>query len=231
MREPTVSSSALVVDGLGKSYGERVALDEVTLEVARGQRVMLVGPNGSGKSTLLRVVAGLLEATSGEARILGARSGSMEARAVTAFVGDDPVLYDDLSVLEHCEYLGRLHGISDVAERAGYVLERLGLSARADQLPSSFSRGLRQKSALAIAFVRPFRLLLVDEPFVGLDTPGRNALQALLDEAAQAGAAVVVATHQGEALEWADRLVGLQDGGLAYDGEPTSEALRRLVGA
>lgn len=229
-RSPAVPAPALRTVDLVKEYAGRRGLDGVSLEVARGERVMLVGPNGSGKSTLLKTVSGLLEPTAGEARVLGAVVGTLEARAVTAFLGDEPVLYDDLSVLEHCLYLSALYGVTDGAERADYVLGVLGLDDRRDELPGRLSRGLRQRAAAACGLVRPFRLLLVDEPFVGLDRPGREALLRLMTESAEAGAAVVVATHQGEALRWADRLVGLMDGAVVYDGAPSEGALRGIVG-
>jgi ABC-type multidrug transport system ATPase subunit len=223
-------SRALSVEGLTKSYGELVALGAVSLGVAPGERVALMGLNGSGKTTLLRIVAGLVEATAGTAQVAGHRAGSLEARAALSYIPDSPVLYDDLSVTEHLEYVARLHGAEDWEPRAEELVERLGLEARSDDLPSTFSRGLRQKVSIALAFVRPFQVLLVDEPFVGLDQPGRAALLELLAEAAEAGAALVVSTHQSEYLARASRCVGLRDGSVVYDGKPTPKAEERILG-
>ncbi|HWC37490.1 MAG TPA: ABC transporter ATP-binding protein [Acidimicrobiales bacterium] len=222
-------SPVLVTAGLGKDYDETVALDDLSVSVDAGERVMVVGPNGSGKTTLLRITAGLLEATSGKATVAGAPPGSLPARAATSYIPDTPVLYDDLSVAEHLEYVGRLHGNEDWQDSAEELVERLGLEERVDDLPARFSRGLRQKTSIALGLVRPFSLLLVDEPFVGLDAGGREALLELLDESASAGAAVVVATHQLEFVEQASRCLGLRDGRLVYDGPATPGRVERLV--
>lgn len=222
-------SPILVTKGLGKDYDETVALDDLSVSVDQGERVIVVGPNGSGKTTLLRIAAGLLEPTSGQVAVSGAPPGSLPARAATSYIPDAPVLYDDLSVAEHLEYVGRLHGNEDWEESAGELVERLGLEERVDDLPARFSRGLRQKTSIALGLVRPFSLLLVDEPFVGLDAGGRQALLELLDESGAAGAAVVVATHQLEFVDQASRCLGLRDGRLAYDGPATPGRVERLV--
>ena len=227
-RQATVG--AVELRNVRKDYGDSTAVDGVDLELDRAERVALVGPNGSGKTTLLRMVVGLLEPTAGEIRILGARAGSLEARSVTAYIPDQPVLYDDLSVLEHLEYVARLHGMGSWEARAEELVERLGLSERVDDLPARFSRGLKQKTGIALALVRPFELLVVDEPFVGLDGAGREALLTLLDEVAEAGRTVVVATHQPDFLSRADRCVGLRDGSLAYDGPASGRGVVELMG-
>jgi ABC-type multidrug transport system ATPase subunit len=211
-------SAALVADAASKSYGDRIALDAVSLEVARGELVALVGPNGAGKSTFLQLAVGLLEPTGGEILVEGARAGSLDARVVLSYVADQPALYDDLSVNEHIEYVARLHGLPGRPESADELLALFNLSPRADDLPARFSRGLRQKTAIVLALVRPFSVLLVDEPFVGLDPAGQAALTELLTAATEAGAAVVVATHQLGFLERATRCVALQDGSVVYDG-------------
>jgi ABC-type multidrug transport system ATPase subunit len=221
--------AALETKGLSKAYDDLVALEGLDLVVARGERVLVAGPNGSGKTTLLRTAAGLAEPTSGEVLVLGAPAGSLEARSVTSFAGEIPVLYDDLSVAEHLEYVARLCGTPDWPTRAHALAGRLGLEARLDELPARMSLGLRRRAALAVALVRPFALLLLDEPFAGLDEAGRRAAIGLVEEAAAAGAAVVVATHAEEFVAHADRCVGLRDGRLVYDGPATPEALRRLV--
>jgi ABC-type multidrug transport system ATPase subunit len=190
---------------------------------------MLVGPNGAGKSTFLRLIAGLLEPTEGEVLIDGAPAGSVEARAATSFIPDNPVLYDDLSVEEHLEYVARLHGVDEWHDRAGELLDRLALTERAYDLPSRFSRGMRQKTSLAVGLVRPFSLLLVDEPFVGLDAPTQASLVELLAEAADEGAGLLVSTHQLDLVERATRCVAVREGEMAFDGKPSAETVLRLV--
>jgi ABC-type multidrug transport system ATPase subunit len=110
------------------------------------------------------------------------------------------------------------------------LLPDLGLAGRADDLPSRFSRGLRQKTAIVLGLIRPFGLLLIDEPFVGLDPPGREALIELMDDAASSGATVVVATHQLEYVTKAQRCVALRDGSVVYDGPPGKVDVLSLVG-
>jgi ABC-type multidrug transport system ATPase subunit len=219
----------LVTEKLGKDYDETVALEDLTVRVEEGERVIVVGPNGSGKTTLLRVTAGMLEPSQGRVEVVGAPAGSLPARAATSYIPDAPVLYDDLSVAEHLEYVGRLHGTDDWEEWGQELVVRLGLEERVDDLPARFSRGLRQKTSIALGLVRPFSLLLIDEPFVGLDAGGRQGLLELLDESAAAGAAVVVATHQLEYVDQASRCLGLRDGRLVYDGPATPGRVERLV--
>jgi ABC-type multidrug transport system ATPase subunit len=214
----TADPVALVVHDVTKAYGDRVALDGVSVEVARGELVALVGANGAGKSTLLQLAVGLLEPTDGTLVVEGAPAGSLDARVVLSYISDQPALYDDLSVNEHIEYIARLHGLPGRPESADELVDLLNLAGRADDLPARFSRGLRQKTAIVLALVRPFSVLLVDEPFVGLDPAGQAVLTELLTAATEAGAAVVVATHQLAFLERATRCVALQDGTIVYDG-------------
>lgn len=221
---------ALQTEGLTKSYGDLVALEPLDLTVPAGQLVVLVGHNGSGKTTLLRMISGLLEPTSGTISVEGNPAGSLDARAAVSYLPDTPVLYDDLSLLEHIEFTCRLHEAEDWQERAAAMLEDLALTARADDLPSRFSRGLRQKTAILLGLVRPFSLLLVDEPFVGLDPAGREAFIELVDDAHQAGATILVATHQLEYLKNATRCLALRDGALVYDGPPGGTDVLALVG-
>jgi ABC-2 type transport system ATP-binding protein len=211
---------AVAADELFKAYGDAPAVGPIDLVVPPGEALLLVGHNGSGKSTLLAMVAGLLEPSDGEARVFGEPPGSMAARAVTSYLPDTPVLYDDLSVREHLQYVSRLHGADDDPARLDGIMDRLGLLDRADQLPSQFSRGLRQRTAIAVGVCRPFGLLLVDEPFVGLDTAGRDALVELLREARSEGATMVVATHDPSILGWFDRTVELSDGEVVADHAP-----------
>ena len=221
--------AALSTKGLSKSYGDAPAIEPIDLDVAQGERVVLLGHNGSGKTTLLRMVAGLLEPSGGSAAVLGHPVASLEARAATSYLGDQPVFYDDLSVWEHLEYLALLHGHTDWQPHATDLLETMGLLDRKDDLPMTFSRGLRQKAAISLAFIRPFELLLVDEPFVGLDRTGRDALLDLFRRVHADGAALVVATHELTTVAEAERLVALRDGVLVYDGTPQGTDVDALV--
>ena len=229
MAEEHADAPAVEARKLTKDYGDLLALAPLDLTIAEGERVVVVGPNGSGKTTFLRMAAGLLEPSDGELLIAGEPAGTIDARAATSYLPDNPVLYDDLSLNEHLEYVSRLHDAEDWEDRGAGLLEKLGLAHRADDLPARFSRGLRQKSSIALGLIRPFSVLLVDEPFVGLDEPGKVALLELLEEAATAGATVIVATHQLDFVARADRCIGLRDGEIAYDGPASSADVHKLV--
>jgi ABC-type multidrug transport system ATPase subunit len=220
----------LVASGATKAYGDLVALAPLDLTILAGQMVALVGHNGSGKSTFLRLAAGLLELSGGTIDVAGVPAGAADARAAVSFLPDDPVLYDDLSVREHLAYVAALHGVDATEDDFDELIGRIGLAHRADDLPARFSRGLRQKASIAVGLVRPFGLLLVDEPFVGLDATGKEALLGLLDEIHGAGAAVVVATHDPSFVERVDRCVALRDGEVVHHGPATPNDVLRLVG-
>lgn len=158
----------LEASGLTKTYDDVAALDNLELIVRPGELVALVGSNGTGKSTFLRLAAGLLEPTDGDVWIDRYDAGTIAARAALSFVGDQPSLYGDLSVREHIEYLANAHEIDAWPAIADELLESLNLDERVDDLPVRFSRGLRQKTALVLALVRPFSVLVIDEPFVDL---------------------------------------------------------------
>jgi ABC-2 type transport system ATP-binding protein len=228
-KKKSAETAAIEITGLTKKYGDLVALAPLDLRIASGERVALIGANGSGKTTLMRLITGLIDRSDGEVAVHGHEVGSVEARGLLSYIPDDPVLYDDLSVIEHLEYLGPLYGATDWQERGGELVERLGIAHRVDDLPSGFSRGLRQKTALAVGFMRPFEVLMLDEPFVGLDEPGRKALLELLDEEQARGVTVVVASHQLDLVERAQRCIALSEGKVIYDGDPKKADLDDLV--
>lgn len=224
-----VQAAALQVNDVSKSYGTAPALEPITLEIAEGERVALIGHNGSGKTTMMRIAAGLLDATSGSVSICGKKAGSLPARASLSFIADQPTFYDDLTLWEHMEYVARLHGVKEWEQTAADLLGHLGLYERADEMPNRFSRGLKQKSAIALGFIRPFDLLLVDEPFVGLDASGKEALLELLSSASDNGSTVVVATHELSFVHTVKRVIALRDGRLVYDGPTEGIDVDRLV--
>ena len=228
-RPPMRTDGALDAHHLSKSYGDRPALLPLDLHVDQGERVAVVGHNGSGKTTFIRMAAGLLDPSAGKVFVVGHPGGSMPAREALAYLSDTPTFYDDLSLWEHLEYVARLHNVADWEQLAADLLGHVGLYDRADELPNTFSRGLRQKAAIALAFVRPFRVLLVDEPFVGLDAEGRTALLELLDQAGDDGAALIVATHELSYVNKVNRLIALRDGAVIHDGSPTDAVVAELV--
>ncbi|MGI8800825.1 MAG: ABC transporter ATP-binding protein [Solirubrobacteraceae bacterium] len=222
--------TVLEVRELVGGYGDYIAVDGLSCTIEGGSRVALIGPNGAGKSTLLRLVAGLLDPSEGEVIVGGVAAGSVAARALTSYLPDTPALYDDLSLNEHLEYVARLHGVLEWEERAADLVDRLGLAERADDPPGGFSKGMRQKASIAVAFVRPFGLLLADEPFDGLDPASREALDGLVAEAAAEGAAVVLATHHLEVVTRASRCLAIADGRVVFDGPAQAPEVARLIG-
>jgi ABC-2 type transport system ATP-binding protein len=225
-----LEGATLVADELAKDYGDGFGLSPFNLVVQPNECVMLVGPNGAGKSTFLGLVSGLLEPSDGSSWVAGFETGSLEARAATSLLPDQPVLYDDLTVNEHIEYIARLHQTTEWEEYADDLLDMFNLTDRADDMPARFSRGLRQKTSLICGLIRPFRLLLIDEPFAGLDRPAQEMLVDVLGDIVEQGASVVCSTHQLELLPVATRCVGLQDGEKVYDGKPSAEKINELVG-
>jgi ABC-2 type transport system ATP-binding protein len=209
----------LETTGLRREYGRLVALAGLDLSVAAGECVALIGANGSGKSTAVRAIAGLLEPTAGTVRVCGhdphTEPDAERARAALALVPDAPLLYDDLTVREHLYLVMLAHGVyrEDVDERVDALLDHLGLGPREDFVPRELSRGMRQKTQLACALIRPAALLVLDEPVVGLDPPSQLLLAELLRERKEAGVAVLLTTHQMRFADGlADRAVMLEEG-------------------
>ncbi|HEX4216386.1 MAG TPA: ABC transporter ATP-binding protein [Candidatus Dormibacteraeota bacterium] len=209
---------ALRTKGLVKKYEDAPALGPLDLRVKRGELVAMLGPNGAGKSTLLAIAAGLLEASGGTIEVCGEEPGTIAARRLVSFMPDTPALYDDLTISETAEFVARLHGAPDWEDRLEALLARLGLEDRANDLPSQLSRGLRQRASLVLALVRPFELLLLDEPFATLDARSIEVVASVLREQAAQGRAVLLASHQHDALPGDCRCLYLREGTLARDG-------------
>jgi ABC-2 type transport system ATP-binding protein len=221
----STTQPVLAVSGLGRRYGELEALREFDLEVRPGECVAVIGHNGSGKTTAVRLIAGLLDPSAGVVEVAGSsihgEPAALEARAALALVPDTPSLYDDLTVREHLELVAVAHGVADAEldVRIEELLGRLGLAEKIDTPPGQLSRGMRQKVQLACALIRPWRLVVLDEPVVGLDPGSQRVLRELLLDAKQDGRAVVLTTHQLEfARGIADRAVVLSDGAVVADG-------------
>jgi ABC-2 type transport system ATP-binding protein len=223
---PVAPSGVLLeTSALCRSYGRLVALAGLDLTVEAGECVALIGANGSGKSTAVRTIVGLLEPSDGRVRVCGfdphREPEAEQARAALALVPDSPLLYDDLTVRQHLELVALAHGAVDAQldTRITLLLARLSLTARADFLPRELSRGMRQKTQLACALIRPASVLVLDEPLVGLDPPAQALLHELLSERKRAGNAVLLTTHQIAFVDGlADRGVVLEEGAVADEG-------------
>jgi ABC-2 type transport system ATP-binding protein len=215
--------SLVVAEGLGRDFGDVTALESLDLETDGGEAIAFIGHNGSGKTTALSMLAGRLEPTRGTVRVAGVdvhrRSGSATVRSLVSFVPDSPALYPDLTVADHLDLVGMAHEVDDAEERTGLLLDLLGLEERQHQLPRELSRGLRQKTQLACGLLRPYEVLILDEPVSGLDPPSRQALHSLLQQVKDEGALVVFSTHDLDFTEnLADRIVVVSDGRVAVAG-------------
>jgi heme ABC exporter ATP-binding subunit CcmA len=218
--------SAIEVAGVWKFYGDFPALREVSFNVEAGTCLALLGRNGAGKTTLLRIIAGLSRAGRGQVRILGGEAREQAARARIGILGHGISLYDELSAFENLRLFGRLYGLADPAKSALAWLERTGLERVRHGLVREFSRGMRQRLAVARAFLHDPSVLLLDEPFTSLDDRAIALLQGLLCDAVAQGRTVVLSTHQlREALELATRVALLVRGRLAHAGPRTDEML------
>jgi ABC-type multidrug transport system ATPase subunit len=214
---------------VSKRYGDTPALAPLTLSIPAGQRVALIGHNGSGKTTLLRMAVGLLEPSGGSVTVHGKHPSHLDARRAVSWLSDTPVFYDDLSLREHLQYIAGMHDFDDWEAEGERLAEIVGLAQRLDDLPTTFSRGLRQKAALILALIRPMQVFMVDEPFVGLDSSGKAALLGLLAEAAARNATLIVATHELGFVHEVDRIIALRDGELVFDGRPADADVEALV--
>jgi ABC-2 type transport system ATP-binding protein len=226
-------SPALECQGLRKSFGSVRAVNWLDLTVARGEFYAFLGPNGAGKTTALRMIAGLLRADEGEILINGVslRASPTEAKRPLAYVPDDPVLYGKLRPLEHLEFVAALWELpaADAQPRAERLLQTLGLWGKRSDYIESFSRGMKQKMALASALLHRPSLMLLDEPLTGLDAAAARQVKDLLADFVREGGTVVLTTHILEVAErMAERIGIIAEGKLVAEG--TLEELRQRAG-
>jgi ABC-2 type transport system ATP-binding protein len=213
---------ALEVRGLTKRF-DRPAVEALDLTVRSGEFYALLGPNGAGKTTTLRMVAGLLQPDAGSVSIMGidALHDPVAAKQVTAWVSDEPMIYDKLTPIEYLEFVAGLWGIApSIAERsARELLVSLGLESNMQQRCEGFSKGMRQKVALAGALVHNPRLIILDEPLTGLDAVSARHVKGLLGERVRSGCTVILTTHILEVAErMADRIGVISAGRLVAEG-------------
>lgn len=216
------SHSLIELHQLTKTFGLQFALREVSAEIERGVTTALLGANGSGKTTLLRILTALSSPTKGKV-LIGGWSLPKEANRVRAqigFVGHLPLVYEELSAEENLTFFGGLYGVSksDLAERVPALLDRVGLGKRARDRAGTFSRGMLQRLSLARCMAHDPAILLLDEPYTGLDARGMTMLDGLLREWRGAGKTIVITLHDiAHAAQVAQRALILRAGRLAAD--------------
>jgi ABC-type multidrug transport system ATPase subunit len=233
--DPALDFDRVGVRDVSRHYGRRRALSRVTLDCPAGRVLGLLGPNGSGKSTLLGILSTLIRPSSGEVLYGGrpAASWGDRLRGRIGLLGHDLFLYGDLTARENLAFFGRLYGLADLDARLSHALAEGRLADRANDRASSLSRGLRQRLALERALLHDPRLVLLDEPFTGLDDESSSLLAGRLRTLRDRGAIVVMATHDFESAERVvDAAVCLRDGRLlavAAGPEPLRERYRRAL--
>jgi heme exporter protein A len=213
---------ALEVEGLGRHYGERAALRDVSLTLDEGRTLVVFGPNGAGKTTLLRVLACLLRPHTGRVRVLGSEvpDGAWTVRGRLGLLAHEPLLYRELTPRENLRYHARLHGVEDA--RVDELLEAVAISARRDEPLRTLSRGLVQRVAVARAVLHDPLLLLLDEPYANLDPAAVELIAPLIG--ADSGRTRVLCSHDpAGGLAEADVVLGLREGRVALLGS-ASEA-------
>jgi heme ABC exporter ATP-binding subunit CcmA len=220
-------AAAIEIQRLWKFYGDYPALRDLSLSLAEGTCCALLGRNGAGKTTLLRILAGLSPFQRGDVRMFGGVPRSEEARRQLGFLGHGIGVYEDLSARENLQFFGRVCELRNLAAACDAWLERVGL-ARVAQMPvRQFSRGMRQRLALARTFLNQPKTLLLDEPFTSLDDRAIAMLSELLNEARERGATIVLSTHQlREAMAVASHVALLENGRLRFTGARTEEMLQ-----
>ena len=224
--------SALDIRGLVKRF-DRPAVDGLDLDVRCGEFYALLGPNGAGKTTTLRMIAGLLRPDAGAIRVCGidALADPVAAKRVMAWISDEPMIYDKLTPQEYLEFVAGLWDVApaQAAPRAQELLDWLELAPHAQDRCEGFSKGMRQKVALAGALIHEPRLIILDEPLTGLDAGSARQVKSVLRERVRAGGTVIMTTHILEVAErMADRIGVIAHGKLIAEG--TLEELRRQAG-
>jgi heme exporter protein A len=204
-------STVLALEGLTRNYGERAALEDVTLTLPAGQTLVVFGPNGAGKTTLLRVLATLLRPHAGRLSVLGKRlpEEAWQVRGLIGLLGHEPLLYRELTARENLRYHARLHGVS--VERVEEQLQAVSMTSRADEPVRTLSRGMVQRVAVARATLHEPELLLLDEPYANLDPAAIKLVEPLIG--AESGRTRVLTSHDpGRGLAEADVVLGLRGG-------------------
>ena len=219
---PHSPSAALETRGLTKRF-DRPAVDGLDLTVRRGEFYSLLGPNGAGKTTTLRLVAGLLRPDRGTIAVFGidALADPAAAKRIMAWVSDEPMIYDKLTPFEYLEFVAGLWGldVQTAERRASELIDWLGLGPHAHERCEGFSKGMRQKVALAGALVHDPQLIILDEPLTGLDAGSARQVKNVLRERVKAGGTVIMTTHILEVAErMADRIGVIADGRLIAEG-------------
>jgi ABC-2 type transport system ATP-binding protein len=216
-----VAADLLIADRLTRTFGDRVAVRDLSLSVPAGEIVALLGPNGAGKTTTMRMLAGLILPDAGSIsidRVPITRESANHARRSIGLLTETPGLWERLTVRANLLTYARLYGLPDPGAAVARVLEQVGLADRAGDLAGKLSKGLKQRAALARALIHRPAVVLLDEPTSGLDPASARQVRDLIADLRRDGRAVLVSTHNlGEAEELADRIAVIKTQLLAFD--------------
>jgi ABC-2 type transport system ATP-binding protein len=222
---PPPDAPTLRCTGLRKTFGDLVAVDGIGFEIARGETYGLLGPNGAGKTTVISMVAGVLEADGGEVLVDGARMGpdARQGKASIGYVPQDIAVYPDLTGRENLRFFGSLYGLDRhlARDRVAEVLQTIGLADRADEQVKKYSGGMTRRLNLGVGLLHRPRLLILDEPTVGVDPQSRNSILESIEALSTEGMSVLYTTHYMEEAERLCDRVGIVDlGHLIAEGPP-----------
>ena len=217
VRQPGHAGHAVEAQGLKRAFGRRMAVNGVDLRIHAGDCMAIFGPNGAGKTTLLRLLGGLLKPTAGSAVVGGVRlPAGDEARGAVGLIAHATMLYGALSARENVEFAARMHGVRNYRDAAAAALDKMRILNRASAPVRALSRGMQQRVAIARAIVHAPAVILLDEPFTGLDDAGASALTMLLTTLKDGGAALVLVTHNlAEGLALATHVSVMREGRFA----------------
>jgi len=238
-------TAAIEVQELRKVYGEKAAVDGLTLRVERGSFFGFLGPNGAGKTTTIRMLMGLAPPSSGSIMMLGRRvpEEAIEIKRRVGLVPDDTLLFDHLTGMEFVEFVGRMYGLPrlDARSRAGELMQLFELDTAGRKLIGEYSKGMRKRVAMAAALIHRPELFLLDEPFEGVDAVGARLMKDILLEQVRRGATIFLTSHVLEVVErLCDRVAIIHQGRLVVDGpmhelrsgsETLEDIFVRVVGA
>ena len=215
---------------LTKLYGKFTAVNGINLEVAQGEVFGFLGPNGAGKTTTIKMMAGLLQPTNGAALIGGydVQQEPLKAKFITGFIPDRPFLYEKLTAAEFMHFIAKLYDLEDPKKRISELLGLFGLSEWADELAENFSHGMKQRLVMASSLLHKPRVLIVDEPMVGLDPRGARLVKDIFKDLASNGVTVFMSTHTLEIVEQMCTRVAIINKGDVI-AEPSVEDLARMA--
>jgi len=208
----------LVVQNLIKKYGKELAVNNISFQVNEGEIAILLGPNGAGKSTTIKSIAGLLK-YEGYIEICGNKNKSIEAKKIFAYVPEVSAMFDLLTVYEHLEYIAAAYGIGDYREKAEELLERFDLSDKREKLGKQLSKGMMQKVSICCALIIEPKVILFDEPLMGLDPKAIKELKKAIVELKEKGSAVLISTHIIDSVDnfW-DKVLIMKNGNIVLSG-------------